>query len=207
MDDLQTINQIIAEAVKDSSYISVLISSCVFIIYTIIIKVTDVYKSKTRNKPMLEMADAIRQISENVVKLNSVLDKTFQDSEIKETKRINSIISTSFSSFKANILSQCLDVIIHNHIDNNKDRIKHNINKIVSTEYYKVYSIFSEYEHDSVNLSTKLKDDWIENITEEVLQIIYNGQDSVERIRQLNYKLTILTEEFSIYINNKVFNH
>ena len=43
-------------------------------------------------------------------------------------------------------------------------------------------------------------------MTKEVLQIIYNGQDATDRIRQINNKLAIDTEEYSIYINNKVFN-
>ena len=53
----------------------------------------------------------------------------------------------------------------------------------------------------------QLKEEYIDDITEEVLQIIYNGQDATDRIRQINNKLSIDTEEYSIYINNKVFNH
>ena len=46
MDELQTINDVVNNAVKDSSYITVLISSGVFIAYTLIIKLVDLYKSK-----------------------------------------------------------------------------------------------------------------------------------------------------------------
>ena len=99
MEDLQTINDIINGAVKDSSYVTVLISSCVFILYTLIIKVVDLFKAKDRNKPIIEMASAIKEVSENVVKLNQVLDKTIQDAETKEANRINNIIVTSFNSF------------------------------------------------------------------------------------------------------------
>lgn len=207
MDDLQTINDIISAAVKDSSYITVLISSGVFIAYTLIIKIVDLFKSKDRNKPLIEMANAIKEISENVVKLNQVLDKTLQDAETKEIGRIGNVIVAAFNSFKAGVVSQCLDIIIHNNIEVNKDTIKQNLYKTVSTEYYKIYSIFSAYEYDSVNVATKIKEEWIDNITEECLQIIYNGQDAITRIRQLNNKLTLSTEEYSIYINNKVFNH
>ena len=77
MDELQTVNQIVGEAVKDSSYVTVLISSGVFIAYTLIIRLVDLFKAKDRNKPIVQMAQAIQQVSENVVKLNQVLDKTF----------------------------------------------------------------------------------------------------------------------------------
>ena len=207
MNDLQTVNEIINTAVKDSSYITVIISCGVFILYTLINKVIELYKAKDRNKPMLEMASAIKQVSENVVKLNQVLDKTFQDAEVKEANRITNIITASFNSFKSEIITRAIDIIVHNNIEANRESVKQSIYKTVSTEYYKVYSIFSAYEHDKVNVATKLKEEWIDAVTEEVLQIIYNGQDATNRIRQINNKLSIDTEEYSIYINNKVFNH
>ena len=207
MNDLQTVNEIINTAVKDSSYITVIISCGVFIVYTLINKVIELYKAKNRNKPMLEMASAIKQVSENVVKLNQVLDKTFQDAEVKEANRISNIITASFNSFKSEIITRSIDIIVHNNIETNKESIKQSIYRTVSTEYYKVYSIFSAYEHDKVNVATKLKEEWIDAVTKEVIQIIYNGQDATNRIRQINNKLSIDTEEYSIYINNKVFNH
>ena len=207
MNDLQTVNNIIDSAVKDSSYITVIISCGVFILYTLINKVIELYKAKDRNKPMLEMASAIKQVSENVVKLNQVLDKTFQDAEIKEANRITNIITASFNSFKSEIITRAIDIIVHNNIEANRESVKQSIYRTVSTEYYKVYSIFSAYEHDKINVATKLKEEWIDAVTEEVLQIIYNGQDATNRIRQINNKLSIDTEEYSIYINNKVFNH
>ena len=197
---------IVNTAVKDSSYTTVIISCGVFILYTLINKVIELYKAKDRNKPMLEMASAIKQVSENVVKLNQVLDKTFQDAEIKEANRITNIITASFNSFKSEIITIAIDIIVHNNIETNRDSVKQSIYRTVSTEYYKVYSIFSAYEHDKVNVATKLKEEWIDAVTEEVLQIIYNGQDATDRIRQINNKLAIDTEEYSIYINNKVFN-
>ena len=207
MNDLQTVNEIINTAVKDSSYTTVIISCGVFILYTLINKVIELYKAKDRNKPMLEMASAIKQVSENVVKLNQVLDKTFQDAEIKEANRITNIITASFNSFKSEIITRAIDIIVHNNIEANRESVKQSIYRTVSTEYYKVYSIFSAYEHDKVNVATKLKEEWIDAVTEEVLQIVYNGQDATNRIRQINNKLSIDTEEYSIYINNKVFNH
>ena len=206
MNDLQAVNEIINTAVKDSSYTTVIISCGVFILYTLINKVIELYKAKNRNKPMLEMASAIKQVSENVVKLNQVLDKTFQDAEIKEANRITNIIAASFNSFKSEIITRAIDIIVYNNIEANRESVKQSIYRTVSTEYYKVYSIFSAYEHDKINVATKLKEEWIDAVTEEVLQIIYNGQDATNRIRQINNKLAIDTEEYSIYINNKVFN-
>lgn len=207
MEELQTVNEIVNSAVKDSSYITVLISSGIFILYTLIIKIVDYYKSKDKHKPLFEMASAIKDVSENVVKLNQVLDKTIQDAKQKEYDRIVNIITASFLSFKSSILDQCIDTIIHNNINSNKDSIKQNIYKTVSTEYYKLYSIFSAYEHDSISVATKIKEDWIDEVTDECISVMYNGKDSLSRIRQLNHKLGIISEEYSVYLKNKILNH
>lgn len=207
MNEFQAVNEIINSAVKDSSYITVLISSCVFIAYTLIIKVVDLFKAKSRNKPLLDMASAIKEISQNVVKLNQVLDKTIQDAEVKEIGRINNVVSIALNSFKSSVIDKCIDIIIHNNIDLNKEDITQNIYKTINTEYYKLYSILLAYEYNSINVSTKIREEWIEEITNECISIIYDGDDALSRIRQLNNKLTLLSDAYSIYIKNKVFNH
>lgn len=207
MDDLQVINSIISNAVKNSSYITVLISSSVFIAYTIIIKIVDYFKAKNKNKPLLDMAIAIKEISENVVKLNTVLDKQIQDAESKELTKIRQVISLAFDSFRANISKTCNEIIIHNNIDTNRNLIRENLFKTISTEYYKLYNVFSAYEVDGINIATKIKDEWIDDTTKECLEVIYNGQDKDVRIGQILNKLTIIANEHSVYVNNKVFNH
>ena len=207
MNDLEAINSIISNAVKNSSYITVLISSSVFIAYTIIIKIVDYFKAKNKNKPLLDMAIAIKEISENVVKLNTVLDKQIQDAESKELTKIRQVISLAFDSFRANISKTCNEIIIHNNIDTNRNLIRENLFKTISTEYYKLYNVFSAYEVDGINIATKIKDEWIDDTTKECLEVIYDGQDKDVRIGQILNKLTIIANEHSVYVNNKVFNH
>ena len=207
MDDLQTINSIISNAVKNSSYITVLISSSVFIVYTLIIKLVDLFKAKDRNKPLIQMVSAIKEVSENVVKLNTVLDKQIQNAESKELTKVRQVISLAFDSFRANISKTCNEIIIHNNIDTNRDLIRENLFKTISTEYYKLYNVFSAYEVDGINIATKIKDEWIDDTTKECLEVIYDGQNKDVRIGQILNKLTIIANEYSVYVNNKVFNH
>lgn len=207
MEEFNQINDIIAESIKDTSYITVLISSGVYLAYTLIIKLVDLFKAKDRNRPIVEMAAAVKQVSENVVKLNGVLDKAFQDAETKERNKVKNTICTAFDSFKWAVANTCHEIIIHNNIEQNKVLIKQNLFKVISTEYYKLYNVFSAYELDGICVATKLKEEWIDAVTNECLAIIYDGQDSVNRISQISNKLLILTNEYSIYVNNKVFNH
>lgn len=206
MEEFNQINDIIAESIKDTSYVTVLISSGVYLAYTLIIKLVDLFKAKDRNRPIVEMAAAVKQVSENVVKLNGVLDKAFQDAETKERNKVKNAICTAFDSFKWAVANTCHEIIIHNNIEQNKVLIKQNLFKVTSTEYYKLYNVFSAYELDGICVATKLKEEWIDAVTNECLTIIYDGQDSINRISQISNKLLILTNEYSIYINNKVFN-
>lgn len=207
MDDFNQVNQIVSNAIKDSSYITVLISSGVYILYTLIIRLVDLFKAKDRNKPLIQMASAIKEVSENVVKLNTVLDKQIQDAESKELNKVRQVISLAFDSFRANISKACNEIIIHNNIDKNRDLIRENLFKTISTEYYKLYNVFSAYEVDGINIATKIKDEWIDDTTKECLEVIYDGQDKDVRIGQILNKLTIIANEHSVYVNNKVFNH
>lgn len=207
MDDFNQVNQIVSDAIKDSSYITVLISSGVYILYTLIIRLVDLFKAKDRNKPLIQMASAIKEVSENVVKLNTVLDKQIQDAESKELTKVRQVISLAFDSFRANISKTCNEIIIHNNIEENRDLIRENLFKTISTEYYKLYNVFSAYEVDGINIATKIKDEWIDDTTKECLEVIYDGQDKDVRIGQIINKLTIIANEHSIYVNNKVFNH
>lgn len=207
MDDFNQVNQIVSDAIKNSSYITVLISSGIYILYTLIIRLVDLFKAKDRNKPLIQMASAIKEVSENVVKLNTVLDKQIQDAESKELTKVRQVISLAFDSFRANISKTCNEIIIHNNINENKDLIRENLFKTISTEYYKLYNVFSAYEVDGINIATKIKDEWIDDTTKECLEVIYDGQDKDVRIGQILNKLTIIANEHSVYVNNKVFNH
>lgn len=207
MDDFNQVNQIVSDAIKDSSYITVLISSGVYILYTLIIRLVDLFKAKDRNKPLIQMASAIKEVSENVVKLNTVLDKQIQDAESKELTKVRQVISLAFDSFRANISKTCNEIIIHNNVEENRDLIRENLFKTISTEYYKLYNVFSAYEVDGINIATKIKDEWIDDTNKECLEVIYDGQDKDVRIGQIINKLTIIANEHSVYVNNKVFNH
>lgn len=205
MHDLSTINELISNAVKSSSYNTVLLSSCVFIVYTLIIKVIDMIKSKSRNKPIIEMATAIKDIGSNIIKLNNVLDKTFKDAEHKDYIRCKNAIRLAFEAMKSKLNEECIETIITNHVEENKEQIIENILKLISTEYYKVYSILSNYEIDNVNVASQLDKRWIEQISNTIISVIYGKKSDISRILQLQHRLNIEIGKYETYIDNKVF--
>ena len=206
MNDFQTVNDIVNESVRNSSYYTVAISSCVFILYTLIVQLIGYFKGKAKNKPLIEMAEAIKENTENIVKLNSVLDKTLQGAEKKKVRQCESAIDLAFKASSLRIVQEAASIIAHNNIDKNKEFIISNINKFVSTEYYRLYSALALYEINDVNVASRLKEEWIKEIADNIIDIIYNGQDAMTRVTQINNRLNVCINEYSTYINNKTFN-
>lgn len=206
MDEFQTINEIVSESIRNSSYTAAIISSTVFIVYTLIIRLIDYFKAKNKDKPLLEMSKAMREITVNVAKLNLILDKTFEKAERKEINQCDKAIQLGFKAFAFKLSQEAISIITHNNIDVNKDLIQENIRKIVSTEYYRLYSVLSSYEIHEQNVANKLREEWIKQVSDSIINIIYDGQDEKTRITHINDKLTILTNDYSTYVSNRIFN-
>ena len=206
MNDFQTINDIVNESVRNSSYYTVAISSCVFILYTLIVQLIGYFKSKSKNKPIIEMSKALNEMAENIVKLNAVLDKTFKDNERKEVHKCKKAIELGFGNLESIIVKEVQSIIIHNNIEANKELITDNIKTLVSTEYYKLYSALSDYDINDISVNRRLKEEWIKELSEEILKIVYNDNTQITRISQVNNRVATLIANYSTYINNKTFN-
>lgn len=207
MEELPVIKEVIENAVQSSSHLTAIIIGIVFILYHAVNKWSDNKKEQTKAKPMADLATGVNNVNENVAKLAQVLNKWINDAERKEANRITSIITTGLNSFKASILESCLTIIRFNSIRENETTIRQNIAKSVNTEYYKLYSILSNYEHESINVSSKMSKEWIDEVTNACIEIIYNDQDAISRICALDTKLNLMTGNYSVYLNNTVFNH
>ena len=206
MNDFQTINDIVNESVRNSSYYTVAISSCVFILYTLIVQLIGYFKGKAKNKPIMEMSKALGEMGENIVKLNAVLDKTLKDAERKEVHKCKKAIELGFGNLESVIVKEVQSIIIHNNIAKNRELINDNVKTLCSTEYYKLYSALSDYEINETPVNRRLKEEWIKELSDEILKIVYNDNDQLIRIGQINNRVNTLIANYSTYINNKTFN-
>lgn len=203
MEELQTINEIVNESVKNSSYIAVIISSSVFILYTLIVRLVDYFKQKTKDKPLLEMSKAMKEMGENIAKLNAVLNKTFEDAERKEIRQCDRAIQLGFRAMAFKLVQETTNIIVRNNVEKNEELIRSNISKLVSTEYYRLYSTLSAYEIKEVNVATKLREEWVKELSDALINIIYDGQEPVIRIAHLNDRINILISDYSTFVLNK----
>lgn len=203
MEEFKVFNSVIENTVRNTSYITVIISSVVFISYTVIIKLIDYFRHKDDKKSLVEMGLAVKEVSDNVAKLNAILDNLFQDINKKNLEKGKIIIELAFFNFQYKIVDLCRNIIINNNIDINKEFIIANITKTVNTEFYRAYHTLSLYEVSNTPLSEFLKDSWKDDCIKDVLAIIYNGQEDKLRISQINSNLSIKVDNWIVYINNK----
>ena len=203
MEEFKVFNSVIENTVRNTSYITVIISSIVFISYTVIIKLIDYFRHKDDKKSLVEMGLAVKEVSNNVAKLNAILDNLFQDITKKNLEKGKIIIELAFFNFQYKIVNLCRNIIINNNIDINKEFIIANITKTVNTEFYRAYHTLSLYEVGNTLLSEFLKDSWKDDCIKDVLAIIYNGQEDKLRISQINSNLSIKVDNWIVYINNK----
>lgn len=205
MNEYSTINDIVNTSIRNSSYISVIISSCVFLIYTIVIKMVEYYKSKSRSKPLIEMATAIKENTTNILKLNQVLSRTIETATRKDEIRAKQVIELALNAFKSKIENQVIPIIVRNNIEENKEYVIDNIKRIINTAYYNMYSILVDYEINDINIASRLKPCWIDNVSNSIINIVFNGHSKEERILQINTKLKLATDDYNSYVYNKVF--
>lgn len=203
MEEFKVFNSVIENTVRNTSYITVIISSVVFISYTVIIKLIDYFRHKDDKKSLVEMGLVVKEVSNNVAKLNAILDNLFQDITKKNLEKGKIIIELAFFNFQYKIVNLCRNIIINNNIDINKEFIIANITKTINTEFYRAYHTLSLYEVGNTSLSEFLKDSWKDDCIKDVLAIIYNGQEDKLRISQINSNLSIKVDNWIVYINNK----
>ena len=122
MEEFKVFNSVIENTVRNTSYITVIISSVVFISYTVIIKLIDYFRHKDDKKSLVEMGLAVKEVSNNVAKLNAILDNLFQDITKKNLEKGKIIIELAFFNFQYKIVNLCRNIIINNNIDINIDK-------------------------------------------------------------------------------------
>lgn len=203
MEEFKFFNSIIEDTVRNTSYVTAIISSIVFISYTIIIKLIDYFRHKDDKKSIVEMGLAIKEVSNNVAKFNAILDNLFQDITKKNLEKGKIVIELAFFNFQYKIVNLCRNIIINNNIDINKEYVVASITKTVNTEFYRVYHTLSLYEIKNIPLSNFLKENWKDDCIKDVLAIVYNGQEDKLRISQINNNLGIKIDNWIVYINNE----
>lgn len=167
-------------------------------IYLIITKLIDNKREDAQLKLSNEFTRSINIISEFLVDIT----KNIIDREKDKCK--NAIEDAMFSS-GMRLVSFVSSTIINNHIDTNKTTILSNINNIVNSEFYSIYSTLSMYKINGVVVSEYLDKDWMSTIESDMVDIIYNNiMDKDDKILSFSNKLTLKFQTYVTYISNNI---
>ena len=64
----------------------------------------------------------------------------------------------------------------------------------------------NDYDINDISVNRRLKEEWIKELSDEILKIVYNDNNQLTRISQVNNRVATLIANYSTYINNKTFN-
>lgn len=168
-------------------------------VYLIIVKIIDNKRNSQQVKLNKTLLDSINNLNNFVISITeNILNK--------DKDKCRSAIKNSIYASCMRIIKFVSETLVNNHIESNKENILFNINKLISAEYYNVYSNLSMYIIDDYRVSELLKKEWMEEVEASIVDIIYNSPLSKEdKITSFNNKINILFESYITYIiNNSV---
>lgn len=165
-----------------------LIPGIVIVIYLIINKIID----NNKKDPLDDIAKLLNTVTKDII-----------DKDREKSKAVVSIVMV-------NATSECVkfvaSTIITNNVDSNRDQIEYNARHLVNSIYYDAYSKLNMYRGDEDYISHYMREEWKEDIYDDIINIIYNKHlDSNQRILAFNKRVDIRVSDYTAYIINKAF--
>lgn len=168
-------------------------------IYLIVIKIIDVKKEKDAIKITNNLLEAVNKIS-------NFLDNVTTNIIEKDKDKCKNAIKNSFETARLHIVEYVANIIAKNNINNNKENIIENIKTIINAEFYNTYNALSLFTINGINVGSILKEQWKTDLINNTIKFIYNTKlDKETKIFSYVNKLSIIFDNYIIYINNKVF--
>lgn len=172
--------------------------AAVVAVYLIITKLIDGKKEKAQTKLNSELIKSINNISEFLTNIT-------KDIINKERDKCRAAIDDALHASGMRLVNFVSATIINNHIDINKETILSNIKNIINTEYYSIYSTLSLYKINGVIASDHLKQEWIDMIERDMVDIVYNTDlNKDDKILSFSNKLTLKFQSYITYLTNNV---
>ena len=179
----------------------VLIPGIIILVWLIVNKIIDARKESKQIKLNKDVVDSFVTIS------NYFQDIT-QHTINKNKDRCKKAIMLSFKASANTIIKFTTTTIINNNIEINKENILDNIKRIINSEYYNLYTVLFAYNTDKNKITDYFKEEWKDELQNDIINIIYNHQLSKEqKLYAINNKINIHIEDYYIYVTNKYIEH
>lgn len=165
-----------------------LVPGIVIVIYLIINKIID----NNKRNPLDDIAKLLNIVTKDIIE--------------KDREKSKSVVSIAINNAASECTKFVASTIITNNVDSNRDQIEYNARYLVNSVYYDTYSKLNMYRGDEDYLSHYMKEEWKEDIYDDIINIVYNKNlNSNQRIIAFNKRIDIRVNDYTAYIINKAF--
>ncbi len=167
-------------------------------LYLIIVKFIDSRNNKNQAKVNGELITVINN-------LNTFVKNVTNDAITNNKDRCRNAVRDIMYSSAMRLTNFLSTTIVNNKVTTNKDNILANINNIVNSEFYSMFSTLSMYKIDGIPASDYLNKAWMAVIEKDMIDIIYHNSLSKEdKILSFSNKITIRFQSWITYIVNHI---
>lgn len=139
----------------------------------------------------------------DIAQLLSIVTKDIID---KDKEKSKAVVDVALSYGGSEFIKFVNATIINNNIDENREQIEYNAKQLVSSIYRDVYTKLSLYKGNNNYLCTFMKDDWKDEIYNDMINIIYNTHvDKYRRILSFNNRIDIRITNYAAHIISSAF--
>lgn len=167
-------------------------------IYLVIVKILDFRKDAKQAKLNGELAKSINIIS-------TYIEDTAKKVVERDKDKCKAAIENAMFASASRLIQFISTTLINNHIDANKENILINIHNIINGEFYNVYSTLALFKIDDVKVCDYLNKDWMQIVEDDMINIIYNTNLSVDnKILSFTNKINLTFQSYIVYITNQI---
>ena len=175
--------EIIGEAFKQGLLPGVVIA-IVYIIEKII--------SSRKKDPLADIAQLLSIVTKDIIE--------------KDKEKSKAVVDVALSYGGSEFIKFVNTTIVNNNIEDNREQIEYNARQLVSSIFRDVYNKLSIYKGTKNYLSSYMKEEWKEEVYNDIINIIYNTHlDKYRRILAFNSRIEIRITNYAAHILNSAF--
>ena len=139
----------------------------------------------------------------DIAKLLNIVTKDIIEKDKEKSRNVVDII-LSYGGLE--FIRFVSSTIVNNNIDDNREQIEYNAQQLIESIFRDVYSKLCLYKGNANCLSAYMKDEWKNEIYDDMINIIYNVHlDKYKRILAFNDRIKIRITNYAAYIINSAF--
>lgn len=139
----------------------------------------------------------------DIAKLLTIVTKDIIE---KDKEKSKAVVDVALSYGGSEFIKFVNTTIVNNNIDDNREQIEYNARQLVESIFRDVYGKLNLYKGNNSYLSAYMKDEWKNEIYNDMINIIYNTHlDKYRRIIAFNSRIEIRITNYTAHIINSAF--